>query len=85
VTKLIVDGGAVRGVAALDVRTGAVRAILGRAVILATGGAGKIFPFTTNGNIKTGDGMRSPIARASRSRTWSSRSTTPPDCPAPGS
>jgi succinate dehydrogenase flavoprotein subunit len=57
VTKLVVDGGAVRGVAALDVRTGRVRAILGRAVILATGGAGKIFPFTTNGNIKTGDGM----------------------------
>jgi fumarate reductase flavoprotein subunit len=57
VTKLIVDGGACRGVAALDVRTGAVRAILGRAVILASGGAGKIFPFTTNGNIKTGDGM----------------------------
>src|SRR5262245_57737071 len=57
VTKLIVDGGACRGVAALDVRTGAVRAVLGRAVILATGGAGKIFPFTTNGNIKTGDGM----------------------------
>jgi fumarate reductase flavoprotein subunit len=57
VTKLLVDEGAVRGVAALDVRTGAVRAILGRAVILATGGAGKCFPFTTNGNIKTGDGM----------------------------
>jgi fumarate reductase flavoprotein subunit len=57
VTKLVVDGGAVRGVAALDVREGAVRLILGRAVILATGGAGKIFPFTTNGNIKTGDGM----------------------------
>jgi fumarate reductase flavoprotein subunit len=57
VTRLIIDGGVCRGVAALDVRTGAVRAILGRAVILATGGAGKIFPFTTNGNIKTGDGM----------------------------
>jgi fumarate reductase flavoprotein subunit len=57
VTKLIVDGGAVRGVAALDIRDGTVRAILGRAVILATGGGGKIFPFTTNGNIKTADGM----------------------------
>jgi fumarate reductase flavoprotein subunit len=57
VTKLLVDGGQCRGVAALDVRTGAVRAVLGRAVILATGGAGKVWPFTTNGNIKTGDGM----------------------------
>jgi len=57
VTKLLVDGGQCRGVAALDVRTGQVRAVLGRAVILSTGGAGKAWPFTTNGNIKTGDGM----------------------------
>jgi fumarate reductase flavoprotein subunit len=57
VTRLLVDGGQVRGVAALDVRSGDVRAFLGRAVVLCTGGAGKIFPFTTNGNIKTGDGM----------------------------
>ena len=57
VTKLLVDGGSIRGVAALDIRTGEVQIILGRAVILATGGGGKIFPFTTNGNIKTGDGM----------------------------
>jgi fumarate reductase flavoprotein subunit len=57
VTKLLVEDGAVRGVSALDVRRGVVRAILGRAVILASGGAGKCFPFTTNGNIKTGDGM----------------------------
>jgi fumarate reductase flavoprotein subunit len=57
VTKLIVEGGAVRGVTALDVREGVVRCFLARAVILCTGGAGKIFPFTTNGNIKTGDGM----------------------------
>jgi fumarate reductase flavoprotein subunit len=57
VTKLLVDGGQCRGVVALDVRTGHVRAVLGRAVILTTGGAGKVWPFTTNGNIKTGDGM----------------------------
>jgi fumarate reductase flavoprotein subunit len=57
VTKLIVDGGAVHGVASLDIREGVLRLILGRAVILATGGGGKMFPFTTNGNIKTADGM----------------------------
>jgi fumarate reductase flavoprotein subunit len=57
VSKLLVEDGACRGVAALDIRTGEMHAILGRAVILTTGGAGKIFPFTTNGMIKTGDGM----------------------------
>lgn len=57
VTKLLVEGGAVRGVAALDIRTGEMRLHLGRAVILATGGAGRVYPFTTNGMIKTGDGM----------------------------
>ena len=57
VTKLLVDGGKCGGVAALDIRTGKVKAVLGRAVILTTGGAGKVWPFTTNGNIKTGDGM----------------------------
>jgi len=57
VTKLLVDDGVVRGVTALDIRAGVMRVILGRSVVIATGGAGKIFPFTTNGNIKTGDGM----------------------------
>ncbi len=56
-TRLLVDGERVCGVAALDVRTGQVRALLGRAVILTTGGGGRIFPFTTNASIKTGDGM----------------------------
>jgi fumarate reductase flavoprotein subunit len=31
--------------------------ILADAVILCTGGCGRVFPFTTNANIKTGDGM----------------------------
>ncbi len=57
VTRLLVDGGQVRGVAALDIRTGKMRAVLGRSVILCTGGAGRIFPFTTNAAIKSGDGM----------------------------
>jgi fumarate reductase flavoprotein subunit len=57
VTKLLVENGRACGVASLDIRTGEVNAVLGRAVVIATGGAGKVFPFTTNGMIKTGDGM----------------------------
>jgi fumarate reductase flavoprotein subunit len=37
--------------------TGKVYAILAKAVILCTGGCGRVFPFTTNANIKNGDGM----------------------------
>src|SRR5262245_51208956 len=57
VSKLLVHDGRCQGVAALDLRTGMVRAILGKAVIICTGGAGRIFPFTTNAAIKSGDGM----------------------------
>ena len=57
VTKLLIEDGRACGVASFDIRTGEMRAILGRAVVLASGGAGKVFPFTTNGMIKTGDGM----------------------------
>jgi fumarate reductase flavoprotein subunit len=55
--KLLTDDGRVQGVAALELRTGAVRAIGGKATIICTGGAGRIFPFTTNAAIKCGDGM----------------------------
>ena len=57
VTKLLVDEGQIRGVVALDIRTGNIKLILANAVIVTTGGGGKVFPFTTNGMIKTGDGM----------------------------
>ena len=56
-TKLLVDEGRCQGVAAIELQTGQLHAILGKAVILCTGGAGRLFPFTTNGAIKTGDGM----------------------------
>ncbi|MEU6998495.1 fumarate reductase (quinol) flavoprotein subunit [Nonomuraea sp. NPDC046570] len=57
VTKLIVDDGRVHGVVAVEIKTGRVEAIAARTVILATGGCGRAFPFTTNASIKTGDGM----------------------------
>ena len=56
-TKLLVEGGRCCGVAALELKTGEMRTIAAKAVVMATGGAGRIFPFTTNGAIKTGDGM----------------------------
>jgi fumarate reductase flavoprotein subunit len=37
--------------------SGRIEAITARAVILCTGGCGKVFPFTTNAAIKSGDGM----------------------------
>ncbi|HSF32370.1 MAG TPA: fumarate reductase (quinol) flavoprotein subunit [Candidatus Tectomicrobia bacterium] len=57
VTKLLVDDGCVQGIVAIELATGKVHAILAKAVILCTGGCGRVFPFTTNANIKTGDGM----------------------------
>jgi fumarate reductase flavoprotein subunit len=56
-TKLLVHDGRCQGVAALELRSGQVRAIAGKGTILCTGGAGRIFPFTTNAAVKTGDGM----------------------------
>lgn len=57
VTDLITDDGHCRGVVAIEMRSGQVRALTAKSVIIATGGAGRIFPFTTNGAINTGDGM----------------------------
>jgi len=57
VTRLLVDDGAAQGVVAIELATGKIQAITAKAVILCTGGCGRVFPFTTNANIKTGDGM----------------------------
>ncbi len=56
-TKLLVDDGRVQGVVAIDLQTGSIQAIAAKAVILCTGGCGRVFPYTTNASIKTGDGM----------------------------
>jgi fumarate reductase flavoprotein subunit len=57
VTRLLVDDGRVHGVVAVGLMTGRIQAVTAKAVILCTGGCGKVFPFTTNANINTGDGM----------------------------
>jgi fumarate reductase flavoprotein subunit len=57
VTTLLVDDNGVEGVVAIELSTGRIQAIAAKAVILCTGGCGRVFRFTTNANIKTGDGM----------------------------
>src|SRR4051794_26650220 len=57
VTKLLVDDGRVYGVVAIELMSGRIETITARSVILCTGGCGRVFPFTTNAAIKTGDGM----------------------------
>ncbi len=57
VTSLLVEDGACRGVIAWDLLRGGLQAIGAKAVILATGGCGRIFLTSTNAVINTGDGM----------------------------
>jgi len=57
VTALIVEDGACRGVVAWDLIHGGLHTIRAKAVILATGGSGRIFLTSTNAVINTGDGM----------------------------
>ena len=57
VTTLIVEEGVCRGVVAWDLIHGGLHAIRAKAVILATGGSGRVFLTSTNAVINTGDGM----------------------------
>ena len=57
VTKLLVDDGRVQGVVAIELMSGRIQAITAKSVIICTGGCGRVFPYTTNAAIKTGDGM----------------------------
>ena len=54
---LLHKDGKCRGVVAMEMRSGRFFAYHAPAVIMASGGGGQVFPFTTNGAIKTGDGM----------------------------
>ncbi|MFY9328205.1 MAG: fumarate reductase (quinol) flavoprotein subunit [Georgfuchsia sp.] len=56
-TDLMVEDGRCQGVLAIQIATGEFTLIQAKAVIIATGGAGRVFRENTNGGIVTGDGM----------------------------
>jgi L-aspartate oxidase len=56
-TEILVEKGVTKGVKALDCHTGSIEEFDCRSLILATGGAGQLYKYSTNSDIATGDGI----------------------------
>jgi succinate dehydrogenase / fumarate reductase, flavoprotein subunit len=57
ITSILIDKGVFCGLTAIDMTTGQFKVIRGKALIIASGGAGTLFGFTTYSQTVTGDGM----------------------------
>ena len=57
VTEILMEDNRFRGLAAIDLATGGFHVLLGRALIIATGGVGRMSGFTTYSHSVTGDGI----------------------------
>jgi len=55
--EILVENGKVKGVRALDCRTGSVEEYSCQFLVLATGGGGRLFKYTTNSGVVTCDGI----------------------------
>lgn len=56
-TKILVEDGRFRGITAIEMATGKMYVLEAKALIIATGGAGTLFGFTTYSQTVTGDGL----------------------------
>ena len=61
--KLVEDAGRCQGVICWDLLDGGLKTIGAKTVILATGGAGRLYTGTTNAYSCTGDGMALALQR----------------------
>ncbi len=57
VSEILLQNGKVEGVRALDCRTGSIEEYGCKFLILATGGVGRLFKYSTNSDVVTGDGI----------------------------
>jgi L-aspartate oxidase len=57
ITDLLMEGDRAVGAIAFDEKSGTMRDVRSRAVLLATGGLGRVFKETTNPDVATGDGV----------------------------
>lgn len=57
VTALLRNAGRIQGVIGIDFAAGCLVQISAKAVVIATGGAGQLYPITTNFDQSTGDGL----------------------------
>lgn len=57
VTSLVAEEGRVKGLTAIELKTGAMSAFRAKAIVMASGGACKMYAFTTYSHTATGDGM----------------------------
>ena len=55
--RLVEDGGSCTGIVCWDLLNGGLKLLSAKSIVLATGGAGRIFRVTTNAYACTGDGM----------------------------
>ena len=56
VTSLVKDDSRICGLTALDIATGEVHSFVGKSIVIATGGFGRVYSHSTNAIINTGDG-----------------------------
>ena len=57
VTSILVENGEFHGITAFNMHTGEFHALVGKALIIASGGVGNLFGFTTYSQTVTGDGL----------------------------
>jgi len=57
VTSLILEDNVAKGLTAIELKTGEMRALRAKAIVMASGGCERIFEFTTFSHGSTGDGM----------------------------